>query len=254
VDRLRITLAVAILVCAVSVRAVARPSFSHPHHRRVHHARRARPVPQTRAAVAATLGRQPSSAQPRRRRVHHARRVSKQQAAVTATLAPATVAPEPIPAASAVALYHDGWLALTAENAPLGDILERIHESTGAVIEAPVLEERVSVQLQPQPPVQTIAALFEGMHLNYAILGGTSDQDRLQQIIVTLKPAPGSQSDVPAGTPGLETAAVEARARALARFAEQTGGDEGVWDNGPQSSPERGAASSTAGASVRANR
>jgi hypothetical protein len=226
VEKLRTTLAVAILVSVVSTTAVGRPSSSHQHRRPVHHGRRARHVHEMPAAGPATF--------------------------VPATFAPATVAPEPSPAPSAVAVYHNGWLALTAENAVLGDILERIHESTGAVIEAPVLEERISVQLQPQPPVQTIAALFEGMHLNYAILGGTSDQDRLQQIIVTLKPAPGSQGDVPDRTPALEAAAVEARARALARFAEQTGGDEGVWDNGPQSSPERGAASSTAGAPAHA--
>jgi len=178
VDKLRTALAVAFLVCAVSITAV---------------------------------GRQPSPSQHRhRQRAHHARRVSKKQPAMSATVVTATFVDELQPTPSAIAMYQDGRLALTAQDVPLGDILERIGESTGAVIEAPVLEERVSVQLDPQPPVQAIAALFEGMHLNYAILGGTSDQDPLQQIIVTLKAAPGSQSDVPNRGLGVEGTAVEA--------------------------------------------
>jgi hypothetical protein len=42
-----------------------------------------------------------------------------------------------------------------------------------AAIDAPVTEERITVHLGPQPPVELIAALLEGTHLNYAILGGT---------------------------------------------------------------------------------
>jgi len=221
VDKLRTALAVAFLVCAVSITAV---------------------------------GRQPSSSHRHGQRAHHARRVSKKQPAMSATVVTATFVDGLQPTPSAIAMYQDGRLALTAQDVPLGDILERIGESTGAVIEAPVLEERVSVQLDPQPPVQAIAALFEGMHLNYAILGGTSDQDPLQQIIVTLKAAPGSQSDVPNRGLGVEGTTVEAWARTMARFAEETGGDEGVWDKGLQSSPKTGAPSSTAGTSVRANR
>ncbi|MGD0599398.1 MAG: hypothetical protein ABR988_06220 [Terriglobales bacterium] len=251
-DKLRTALAVAFLVCAVSITAVGRqPSPSHRHRQRAHHARR---VSKTRPAASAAAGRQASSPHPLRRQARHGRRISKKQPAMSAAVVSATLVDELQPTPSAIAMYQDGRLALTAEDVPLGDILERIGESTGAVIEAPVLEERVSVQLDPQPPVQAIAALFEGMHLNYAILGGTSDQDPLQQIIVTLKAAPGSQSDVPNRGPGAGGTAVEAWARAMARFAEETGGDEGVWDKGLQSSPKTGASSSTAGASVRANR
>jgi hypothetical protein len=197
VDKLRSAFAFAILVCAVGVTAAAR---------------------------------QPSSPHPHRRRVHRAHHVPKTQPAVTATSASATLAREPRPVPPPVVAYRE---ALTAQNAPLSDILERVHESTGAVIEAPVLEERVSVQLGPHPPVLVIAALLEGTHLNYAILGGTSDQDRLQIVIVTPEPAAGSQAAAPAPAPGVEEMAAEARARALSRFTDETGGDEGVWDNRP---------------------
>ena len=160
---------------------------------------------------------------------------------ISEAAAATTPAPEPPPVPPAVAVYREGSLSLTAQNAPLGDILETVRESTGAVVEAPVLEERVSIQLGPQPPVQAITALLEGMHLNYVILGGTSDQDRLQYIIITTRPQPAvdSQSAAPAPARGLEEVAAKAQARALARFAEETGGDEGVWDNRPQSSGAR---------------
>jgi len=167
---------------------------------------------------------------------------------ISMALAATTSAPEPPPLPHAepppVAVYHEGSLSLTAQNASLGDILERVRESTGAVVEAPVLEERVSIQLGPQPPVQAITALLEGMHLNYVILGGTSDQDRLQYIIITIRPklAADSQSAAPTPARGLE----EVAARALIRFTEETGGDEGVWDNRPQSSPGVRAPSSPA--------
>jgi hypothetical protein len=250
---LRTALAVAILACTVSVTAAARqPSSPPPHRRRAYHVHR---VPKTEPAVAARTtqgilsGRNvilsevgtSRSEVPTKSKDPYVPPISR-------TLAATTLASEPRSAPPPVAVYHEGSLALTAQNAPLGDILERVHESTGAVIEAPVLEERVSVQLGPQPPVQAIAALLEGMHLNYVILGGTSDQDCLQHIIITIRPklAAGSQSAAPAPARGLEEVAAEARARALIRFTEQTGGEEGVWDNGPQSSPQVGATSSPA--------
>ncbi len=215
--------------------AARQPSSPHPHRRRAHSARR---VPKARPAVAmrTTQGILPGrnvilsavgtsrSEVPAKSKDPYVPPISKASAA-------ATPVPEPPP----VALYHEGSLSLTAQNAPLGDILETVRESTGAVVEAPVLEERISIQLGPQPPVQAITALLEGMHLNYVILGGTSDQDRLQYIIITTRPQPAVDSQNAALAParGLEEVAAEAQARALVRFAEQTGGDEGVWDNRP---------------------
>jgi len=152
---------------------------------------------------------------------------------VDAIFTPATFAPELLLALPPIASYHEGSLAVDAQNAALGDILQSIHESTGAVIDAPVLDERVSVQLGPRPPAQAIVGLLEGMHLNYAILGGTSDQDRLLHIIVT--PASAASSEFRRAALDKPAAA---RSRALNRFSEETGGDEGVWDDGPQASRE----------------
>ncbi len=194
---------------------------------------------------AAAGPRQPSSPHRHHRRVHHARSVANTRPVAAVPVLPlSTSIPDPQPATSIVASYHEGSLAVDAQNAPIGEILDRIHESTGAIIEAPLLDERISVQLAPQPPVQAITALLEGMHLNYVILGGTSVQDHLQYVIVTPRPA----ASPPPSHPGMDEALAEARARALTRFTEETGGDEGVWDNGPQSLP---APASPAGLPVR---
>jgi hypothetical protein len=126
-----------------------------------------------------------------------------------------------------IVAYNDGALAVAADNATLGDILAGVQKSTGAIIDAPLLEERVSVQILPGAPVRVIGDLLAGMQLNYVILGGTSDQDRLQYIFVSRK------SNVEAPTPVMRTVA-DAREREQKRFAEETGGDEGVWENRPQ--------------------
>ena len=242
VDRLRTALALAILLCTVGVAAAARqPSSPHPTP-----SARAPRAPRSQDAA----GR---CARGRLKEIHSGRNVFLSEVRTSRSEVPTkskdpyvppiseasaatTPAPEP-PRPPPVAVYREGSLSLTAQNAPLGDILERVRESTGAVVEAPLLEERVSIQLGPQPPVQAITALLEGMHLNYVILGGTSDQDRLQYIIITTRPQPAgdSQSAAPAPARGLEEVAAKAQARALVRFAEETGGDEGVWDNRPQS-------------------
>lgn len=255
VDRLRTALALAILLCTVGVAAAARqPSSPHPHRRRLHPARRTSSGPRGDGRL--LLGDIPSG----RNVILSAVRTSRSEVPTKSkdpyvppiSMASDATAPasEPPPLPPPVAVYREGSLSLTAQNAPLGDILDRVRESTGAVVEAPLLEERVSIQLGPQPPVQALTALLEGMHLNYVILGGTSDQDRLQYIIITTRPQPAADSQRAALAParGLEEVAAKAQASALIRFTEETGGDEGVWDNRPQSP---GAPSSPARVSAR---
>ena len=143
---------------------------------------------------------------------------------VTAVLVwpPEQLVPPPL----IVVTYEEGALSVTAEDATLREVFERLNESTGAAVDAPAIEARVTVHLGPQSPVQFIAALLEGTHLNYAILGGTGPSDPIRRIIVMPKPAGGS----PALSPNSQEVAARARARAEMHRAE-TGGDEGVWDN-----------------------
>jgi hypothetical protein len=137
-----------------------------------------------------------------------------------------------------VVVYRDGLLGITAQNAPLGDVLDQVHESTGATVEFPAVEERISVHIRPRPPAQVVAELLKGLHLNYAILGGTNDRNHIERIIVTLEPPQSLQLGAAPQIRVLEDAAAKARAQAQIQFVEETGGDEGVWENRAQSPPQ----------------
>jgi hypothetical protein len=108
----------------------------------------------------------------------------------------------PPPPPPVVVAYEGGALAIRADDAELGDILDKVHQATGAPVDAPVLEQRVSVRLEPQAPVQAIAALVDGLHLDYAVLGGTGASDPVRRIILTphgvgFRPAPATAAVQP---------------------------------------------------------
>jgi hypothetical protein len=142
---------------------------------------------------------------------HHAKRATEPHTQAAAFVnqgplppPPETAEPEipPPPPPPVVVAYEGGALAIRADDAELRDILDKVHQATGASVDAPVLEQRVSVRLEPQPPVQAIAALVDGLHLDYAVLGGTGVRDPLERIILTphgvgFQPAPATAAAVP---------------------------------------------------------
>jgi hypothetical protein len=176
--------------------------------------------------------RQSSSAHPQRQ---HTQIFPKPRPETTS--APASLAPQQAVPSPPIVLYREGSLSVAAQNSTLQAVLDAIRKSTGAAVEAPVLEERISVNLGPQPPVQVIAALLQGLHLDYAILGGTGTEDPIHRIIILRKPAASVQAAVTPSPPVLANAAVTVRTRALAQL-EETGGDEGVWENDSQPRPQ----------------
>ena len=184
------------------------------------------------SAVGAAAARQPASDQTPAASAHRVRKAQPKAGPV-----PAVVEPRPAPAPSAVVAYQNGLLTITAQNATLHEIMDRVRESTGAMVEAPALNERVTVQLGPQPPAIVLAALLEGSPVNYVIVGGVGDTNVIRAIQVTPKPVAGPD---PAPSPAVaeaEAAAVAAAAQTRALFIAQTGGDEGVWDNEPPAPP-----------------
>ena len=164
---------------------------------------------------------QTSSRQHARR---HKRQVRTSEPQPEAAAAPAPPSEQPSRPLPVVAVYEEGALSISAENATLREIFDSVRESTGAAIDAPVTEERITVHLGPQPPVELIAALLEGTHLNYAILGGTGPTDRVVRIIVLPKAAGAP----PSPNPNSENVAARARTE---MHSAQTGGGEGVRDN-----------------------
>jgi len=147
---------------------------------------------------------------------------------------------QPAPAPIAIVSYQNGLLTITAENARLSDIIDRIRNSTGAAVDTPPLNELVTVHLGPQPPAQVIAALLEGSHLNYVIVGGVADSAAVRAIQLMPEPA-GPETTL--RTPAVDAEAAAAMSMAKALFIAQTGGDEGVWDNAPESPPPVGSGS-----------
>src|SRR5271163_58240 len=142
--KLKTLFAVATLLFAASLTAAGAQNSAAPSHR--HHKHHAT-APQAKPAAA-----------PR------ASSASKQAPAPFLAPLPA-LPPPPAPESSLVVAYKDGALAITAQSATLREIFEKVHECTGAVVEAPALDESVSVQLGPEPPADAIAALLEGLPL-----------------------------------------------------------------------------------------
>jgi hypothetical protein len=126
----------------------------------------------------------------------------------------------------------DGLLTIAAEKVRLRDILDRVGETTGAKVDAPELDQLVTVHLGPQPPAQVVAALLGGSRVSYIIVG-SAGSSRIQAIEVMREASPAARpgSPQPAGNGDTGAATQSEAARTKALFLGQTGGDEGVWDD-----------------------
>jgi hypothetical protein len=132
---------------------------------------------------------------------------------------PAPVAPpvpltlEQQPAAPPQVAFHNGQLTIVAENSTLGDILRAVHNQTGAAVDVPAnATERVVSRLGPGPARDVLAALLNGSHFNYVMLGSVADPRALDRVILTPKSGGGAESSAlqanavsqPAYTPAAE--------------------------------------------------
>lgn len=109
-----------------------------------------------------------------------------------------TTAPGPLPGALAegtsaevAVTYENGMLTINARNARLSDILRRICDKTGAVLDAlSVDEEGVFVDLGPGPVRDVLGALLNNSTFNYAMVGSTGNPNGLARVVVF----PGSKN------------------------------------------------------------
>jgi hypothetical protein len=100
----------------------------------------------------------------------------------------APLAPEQRPAQVPNVTYIAGKLRVSAKNSTLSDILQAIAARTGAAIEIPEgASERVVTQLGPAPARDVIAALLNGSHYNYVMVGTEADAQEVARVIVTPK-------------------------------------------------------------------
>ncbi|MGA9800279.1 MAG: hypothetical protein WBQ68_14800 [Terriglobales bacterium] len=106
--------------------------------------------------------------------------------------APAPPPPPPtleqMPALAPQVRYSHGQLSIVAENSTLADILRAVRAQTGAVVEVPTnATERVVAHLGPGPARDILAALLNGTHFNYVMLGSPAHPDSVERLILTSK-------------------------------------------------------------------
>jgi len=93
-----------------------------------------------------------------------------------------------IPATSPQVSYYNDQLTIVAQNSTLGDILHAVHQQTGAVIEMPGNgSERVVAHFGPGPARDVLAALLNGSHFDYVMLGSTENPTAVSHVILTAK-------------------------------------------------------------------
>ena len=107
--------------------------------------------------------------------------------------------PEQKPATPPTVTYENGKLMIVAKNAVLGDILRAVSEKTGASIDVPEgATERVVSQLGPGPARDVIAALLNGSHFNYVMVGTQESPNSVAQVVLTAK-AENTKTDTTKG-------------------------------------------------------
>jgi hypothetical protein len=110
---------------------------------------------------------------------------------------PAPLTLEQQPASPPRISYQGGQLTITAHNSTLGDILRGVHAQTGAVVDVPGnATERVVGRFGPGPAREVLAALLNGSHFNYVMLGSAANPDGLERVILTSKAGGGETSSV----------------------------------------------------------
>jgi hypothetical protein len=134
-----------------------------------------------------------------RRRPAPKRVAQPEQAApvVEVVPAPAPLTLEQQPASPPRISYQGGQLTIAAPNSTLGDILRGVHAQTGAAVEVPGnATERVVGYFGPGPARDVLAALLNGSHFNYVILGSVTNPGGVERVVLTSKAGGGETSPV----------------------------------------------------------
>jgi hypothetical protein len=106
---------------------------------------------------------------------------------------------EQLPAVPPKVSFRNGMLTIVAENSTLSDILHAVRAQTGAAVEVPSnATERVVTHLGPGVPRDILAALLNGSHFNYVMLGSPTDANKVDRVILTSKAGgPSDAGSVP---------------------------------------------------------
>jgi len=95
---------------------------------------------------------------------------------------------EQMPAVPPKVSFTSGMLTIVAQNSTLSDILRAVRAQTGAAVEIPPnATERVVINLGPGAPRDVLAALLNGSHFNYVMLGSPTNPAKVDRVILTSK-------------------------------------------------------------------
>jgi AMIN domain len=94
--------------------------------------------------------------------------------------------------------FRNGKLKIVADHATLAAVLNEVHRKTGTQISVPAGGgmEPVFVSLGPAAPREVMAALLNGTHFNFIMVGMDNDASQLRSVILT--PSSAGPADVPA--------------------------------------------------------
>jgi len=108
--------------------------------------------------------------------------------------------------------YQNGDLIIVAPNSTLSAILEQVRTKTGAEIEIPAgaASERVVGKIGPGAARDVLAAMLNGSHFNYVMLGTETDPDSFAKLVLTPKAGTNgaAETTAAAGVPSRGPASV----------------------------------------------
>ncbi len=107
--------------------------------------------------------------------------------------------PEQMPATAPQVSFKSGELTIVARNSSLGVILQAVETQTGASIDMPgTPSDRVVGQFGPGPAREVLAALLNGSHFNYVLLGSPQNPNVLQRVVLLAKSSTSDEPSAPA--------------------------------------------------------
>ena len=115
-----------------------------------------------------------------------------------AAVNPAAPSAPPVSAPRMEVDYRNGKLKIVADHATLAAILNEVHRRMGTQISLPSGGgmEQVYVSLGPAAPREVMAALLNGTHFNFIMVGVDNDPSQLRSVILT--PSSAGPADTPA--------------------------------------------------------
>ena len=112
----------------------------------------------------------------------------------------ATAPPEP-PKPKVTVAFQQGMLTIHSDRASLSEVLNEIHQQTGAEIDLPpgAGQEPVFLDIGPASPRDALNALLDGSSYNFVLVGSSSNPNALERILLSSKD--GSTGVEVGGTP-----------------------------------------------------